>query len=117
MYKLGIDVGGTNTDAVLIDGDLNVISEVKHPTSANVFDGIMGAVHELLEKTQIDRSQIHQAMLGTTQCTNAIVERKPGQDRPVAHWRSRYYRRAAYGRLGGRYTVHLRKERSHRRRI
>ena len=76
MYKLGIDVGGTNTDAVLIDGDLNVIAEVKYPTSANVFDGIMGAVHELLEKTQIDRSQIHQAMLGTTQCTNAIVERK-----------------------------------------
>ncbi|MBP3651500.1 MAG: hypothetical protein J6J78_00330, partial [Clostridia bacterium] len=26
MYKLGIDVGGTNTDAVLIDGNLNVIA-------------------------------------------------------------------------------------------
>lgn len=76
MYKLGIDVGGTNTDAVLIDGNLNVIAEVKNPTSGNIFEGIMGAVQELLDKTQIDRSQINQAMLGTTQCTNAIVERK-----------------------------------------
>ncbi len=76
MYKLGIDVGGTNTDAVLIDDALNVVAEVKNPTSANVFDGIIGAVHELLDRTQIDRSQIRQAMLGTTQCTNAIVERK-----------------------------------------
>ena len=76
MYKLGIDVGGTNTDAVLIDSNLDVIAEVKNPTSGNIFEGIMGAVQELLEKTQIDRSQIGQAMLGTTQCTNAIVERK-----------------------------------------
>ena len=76
MYKLGIDVGGTNTDAVLIDSDLNVVAEVKNPTSGNVFEGIMGAVQALLDKTQIDRSQVGQAMLGTTQCTNAIVERK-----------------------------------------
>ena len=31
MYKLGIDVGGTNTDAVLIDGDLNVIGRGEVP--------------------------------------------------------------------------------------
>ena len=76
MYKLGIDVGGTNTDAVLIDENLRVIAEVKHPTSGNVFEGIIGAVQALLGQTQIDRSEIRQAMLGTTQCTNAIVERK-----------------------------------------
>ena len=76
MYKLGIDVGGTNTDAVLIDERLQVIAEVKHPTTGNIFDGIMGAVRALLDQAQVDRSQIRQAMLGTTQCTNAIVERK-----------------------------------------
>ena len=76
MYKLGIDVGGTNTDAVLIDEHLKVVSEVKYPTSGNIFEGIMGAVQKLLKQTQVDRSQIRQAMLGTTQCTNAIVERK-----------------------------------------
>ncbi len=31
MYKLGIDVGGTNTDAVLIDEDLNIVAAVKTP--------------------------------------------------------------------------------------
>ena len=44
MYKLGIDVGGTNTDAVLIDENLNVVAAVKNPTSDDIYTGIMGAV-------------------------------------------------------------------------
>lgn len=76
MYKLGIDVGGTNTDAVLIDENLKVVAEVKHPTSGDIYDGILGAVRRVLELAKIDRGEIKQAMLGTTQCTNAIVERK-----------------------------------------
>ena len=75
-YKLGIDVGGTNTDAVLIDEDLNVVAAVKNPTSGDIYEGIMGAVDAVLEQSGIDRTLIKQAMLGTTQCTNAIVERK-----------------------------------------
>lgn len=38
MYKLGIDVGGTNTDAVIIDERLQVVAEVKHPTTEDVYD-------------------------------------------------------------------------------
>ena len=76
MYKLGIDVGGTNTDAVLIDENLTVVASVKQPTTANVYDGILNAVRAVLEESGVDRSEIGQAMLGTTQCTNAIVERK-----------------------------------------
>ena len=76
MYKLGIDVGGTNTDAVLIDENLNVIADIKHPTTGDIYDGILGALRAVLEASGVDRSQIGQAMLGTTQCTNAIVERK-----------------------------------------
>lgn len=76
MYKLGIDVGGTNTDAVLIDEKLQIAAEIKHPTSLDIYDGIVGAVRKILTVSGIDRSQISMAMLGTTQCTNAIVERK-----------------------------------------
>lgn len=76
MYKLGIDVGGTNTDAVIIDEHLAVIAEVKHPTTDDVYDGILSAIRQVIAKAGIDRSSIAQAMLGTTQCTNAIVERK-----------------------------------------
>ncbi len=76
MYKLGIDVGGTNTDAVLIDDELRVVASVKTHTTENIYDGIEKAIRDVLAQTDIDRSEIRQAMLGTTQCTNAIVERK-----------------------------------------
>ncbi len=76
MYKLGIDVGGTNTDAVLIDENLNVVADIKYPTTKDIYSGIVGALKTVLEVSGVDRSQIKQAMLGTTQCTNAIVERK-----------------------------------------
>lgn len=76
MYKLGIDVGGTNTDAVLIDENLQVVASVKQHTTANIYDGILNAVRAVLEQSGVKRSEIRQAMLGTTQCTNAIVARK-----------------------------------------
>ncbi|MEY8333759.1 hydantoinase/oxoprolinase family protein [Lachnospiraceae bacterium 47-T17] len=76
MYKLGIDVGGTNTDAVLIDENLNVAASVKRHTTKDVYSGILGAVRDVLKESGVNPSEIRQAMLGTTQCTNAIVERK-----------------------------------------
>lgn len=76
MYKLGIDVGGTNTDAVLVDENRNVVSDIKYPTSSDVYEGIVGAMREVLSVSGVNPSEIRQAMLGTTQCTNAIVERK-----------------------------------------
>ena len=76
MYKLGIDVGGTNTDAVLIDENLKVVASVKQHTTANIYDGILNAVRAVLDQSGVNRAEIGQAMLGTTQCTNAIVERK-----------------------------------------
>lgn len=76
MYKLGIDVGGTNTDAVLVDENRHVVSDIKYPISSDVYEGIVGAMREVLSVSGVDPSEIRQAMLGTTQCTNAIVERK-----------------------------------------
>lgn len=76
MYKLGVDVGGTNTDAVVIDENRNVVASVKQHTSSNVYDGIVDAVRAVLKRSGVEGSEIGQAMLGTTQCTNAIVERK-----------------------------------------
>ena len=37
MYKLGIDVGGTNTDAVLIDENLKVVASVKRHTTPDAY--------------------------------------------------------------------------------
>jgi N-methylhydantoinase A/oxoprolinase/acetone carboxylase beta subunit len=75
-YRLGIDVGGTNTDAVLIDEQLNVVADIKMPTSEDIYSGILQALRKILEISEVDRTLITKAMLGTTQCTNAIVERK-----------------------------------------
>ena len=76
MYKIGIDVGGTNTDAVIIDEQLELVHGVKVPTSEDIQTGIEQALHKVMAESKIDPAAISHAMLGTTQCTNAIVERK-----------------------------------------
>ncbi|GHH99676.1 hydantoinase/oxoprolinase N-terminal domain-containing protein [Neobacillus kokaensis] len=76
MYRIGIDVGGTNTDAIILDQNHHLIHSVKSPTSLDIKTGIETALRNLLKEVNIDKSKITHAMLGTTQCTNAIVERK-----------------------------------------
>ncbi|WP_257347427.1 hydantoinase/oxoprolinase family protein [Pseudalkalibacillus decolorationis] len=76
MYRLGVDVGGTNTDAALIDAHLKVVHTVKVPTTKDVERGIIEAIANVVQESKIDSSAIKYAMLGTTHCTNAIVERK-----------------------------------------
>lgn len=75
-YRIGIDVGGTNTDAVLLDNDKTVIARTKQSTTSDVITGIEQAIASLLKDSDIDKTTITEAMLGTTHCTNAIVERK-----------------------------------------
>src|SRR5437660_11194803 len=43
MRRIGIDVGGTNTDAVLLDG-ARVVHAVKTPTTEDVTGGIVAAL-------------------------------------------------------------------------
>lgn len=76
VYRIGIDVGGTNTDAVILDEEFNVIAETKSPTTKDVSEGIYTAMREVITESNIPRDEIKYAMLGTTHCTNAIVERK-----------------------------------------
>lgn len=75
-YRIGIDVGGTHTDAVLLDHNYQVVAETKSPTTEDVSTGIYQAMREVIAQSGVPREQIHLAMLGTTHCTNAIVERK-----------------------------------------
>lgn len=72
--RLGIDVGGTNTDAVLVTPDGQVQASVKRPTSEDVYTGVREAVGAV--KAAVAEADIGLAMLGTTQCTNAIVQRR-----------------------------------------
>ncbi|WP_126425484.1 hydantoinase/oxoprolinase family protein [Brevibacillus marinus] len=75
-YRIGIDVGGTHTDAVLLDSAYRVVAETKSPTTEDVSTGIYRCLREVITRSGVAREQIKYAMLGTTHCTNAIVERK-----------------------------------------
>ena len=75
-YRLGVDVGGTNTDAVILTEKNEVIAHTKSHTTPDIQTGITNSVNKVLQNVNFDKSAISTAMLGTTQCTNAIVERK-----------------------------------------
>ncbi len=74
MRRIGIDVGGTNTDAVLLDGT-RLVSAMKTPTTLDVTGGIVRALGGLAAAME-DPAGIDAVMIGTTHFTNAVVERK-----------------------------------------
>ena len=71
--RIGLDVGGTHTDAVLMDGS-QVIARVKATTTEDVASGIETALASILEGQIL--ASIDLLTIGTTQFTNAVVERK-----------------------------------------
>ena len=73
--RIGIDVGGTNTDAVLMNG-MDAVGWRKTPTTPDVGSGIITVLRELLASTKVAAADIKAVMIGTTHFTNAIVERK-----------------------------------------
>lgn len=75
MLRIGIDVGGTNTDAVVMDGT-RVVEWVKMNNSADITAGITAALHQLLRQAGVEATQIGAVMIGTTQFTNAVVQRR-----------------------------------------
>ena len=73
--RIGVDVGGTNTDAVLMNGG-TVVASVKSPTTADVGSGVVAAIRDVLAAAAVAADAITGVMIGTTQFTNAIVERR-----------------------------------------
>lgn len=75
MFRIGVDVGGTNTDAVVMKGD-EILSGVKSPTTEDVMSGVVDAVERALREASVEKSAVTAVMIGTTHFTNAVVERK-----------------------------------------
>ena len=71
--RIGLDVGGTHTDAVLMDGNA-VVARTKTTTSEDVASGIEAALAVVLKDQ--DPRAVSLLTIGTTQFTNAVVERK-----------------------------------------
>ena len=74
MRRIGIDVGGTNTDAVLLDGD-KVVFAVKRPTTQDVTSGILDAL-KALRADPAARGPVDAVVIGTTHFINAVVQRR-----------------------------------------
>ena len=73
--RIGIDVGGTNTDAVLMDGTA-VLAFCKTQTTPDVTSGITQALRTVLAESNVTATSVLGVMFGTTHLTNAILERK-----------------------------------------
>lgn len=72
--RIGIDVGGTHTDVVLMDGETVLISH-KALTSSDIISGIESAL-AFLACEGADMAAVQAVMIGTTQFTNAVIERR-----------------------------------------
>ncbi len=77
-YIIGIDTGGTYTDAVLLDvTDNSILATAKVPTSHHQLAfSTAKALETLLQKADIDAKQISRLALSTTLATNAVIENK-----------------------------------------
>lgn len=71
--RIGIDVGGTNTDAVAIEGREVVVAH-KTPTTPDVLEGIEKALQAVLR--EVPAQSIRAVMLGTTHFANALVQER-----------------------------------------
>jgi N-methylhydantoinase A/oxoprolinase/acetone carboxylase beta subunit len=74
MKRIGIDVGGTNTDAVLI-ADEKVVHSVKRPTTEDVTSGILDAL-KALRANPAAADTVEAVVIGTTHFINAVVQRR-----------------------------------------
>ena len=73
---MGIDVGGTNTDAVVLDAQGRLLAKAKVPTTPDITSGIVGAIRAVLAAAGGIGGRITHVMLGTTHATNALLERR-----------------------------------------
>lgn len=78
-YRLGIDVGGTFTDGILINeetGETRIAKVPSTPKDPSV--GFLEAVERILREASIEAEDVGYLVHGTTVATNAIIEGKLG---------------------------------------
>jgi N-methylhydantoinase A len=76
-YQVGIDIGGTFTDVVILDPVSGRVSLGKRLTSMdNPARAVIEVIREMLERDGISAHQVVKAIHGTTLVTNLIIERK-----------------------------------------
>lgn len=78
---LGIDTGGTYTDAVIVDLESKIVlAKSKSPTTyQDLSIGILGALDGVIQKGGFDLKEVRLIGLSTTLATNSILQGKGGE--------------------------------------
>ncbi|KAM4066229.1 hydantoinase/oxoprolinase domain-containing protein [Hirsutella rhossiliensis] len=80
LYRIGVDVGGTNTDAAILDikaldsPGRGVLASHKAPTTPDITSGIEAAIRAVLASSAVDQNRVLSVTIGTTHFINALVE-------------------------------------------
>jgi N-methylhydantoinase A/oxoprolinase/acetone carboxylase beta subunit len=80
LYRIGVDVGGTNMDAAILDvcafdtPSCGVLASHKASTTKDITSGIESAIRAVLQDSQVDQSRVLSVTIGTTHFINALVE-------------------------------------------
>src|SRR5215469_9242457 len=74
--RLGVDVGGTFTDLVLVTEDGRVITRKVLSTSGDYAEAIFAGIDDVLREADIAGASVEELIHGTTVATNAIIERR-----------------------------------------
>lgn len=75
-YIIGVDIGGTNTDAVIVDIDYAVVAKIKTSTTSDIISGFNNAILAVLKSSSLQCEDIAAVHVGTTHAVNAILERR-----------------------------------------
>ena len=88
--RIGVDVGGTNTDGVILDPnranetDKGIVAWHKAPTTTNPSHGITEAITTMMTSAGVAAIDVASVTIGTTHFVNAVVERDARRLSPVA---------------------------------
>jgi N-methylhydantoinase A/oxoprolinase/acetone carboxylase beta subunit len=93
--QLGVGVGATNTDAVVIDAHHHLVSKAKVPTTPDVRTGIAEAIRVVVAHPDVAPRRVTRAMLGTGHAMTGVLDRHA-------------VRRVAVVRIGGPLTLAVR---------
>jgi N-methylhydantoinase A len=75
--RLGVDIGGTFTDLVVLDETTGVLRVGKVLTTAkDPAHGVEQGIQTLLDEARVAPGRVHAVVHGTTLATNALIERK-----------------------------------------
>lgn len=108
--RLAVDIGGTFTDTVLMDGGHNVIASTKTPTTPNdPTQGALAGVEQVLSDAGAKMSDIAGFVHGTTLATNALIERRGTTTAVITTEGFRDILEIAYERRYSQYDINITK--------